>query len=111
LAQGLLESSWFVASQETPPTAPWPHPCQTNSEFCKIAEFFFSNNPIDLLAGEAAPGKPGPPPLEVSKKEFLSRNHVRRADRRVHDPRGYLTRSSAFEQAQPREAEGIKHPP
>jgi hypothetical protein len=32
-----LESSWFVASQKTPPAAPLPHPCQTNSKFISLS--------------------------------------------------------------------------
>ena len=52
--QELLESCCFVASQKTPRTAPWQHPCQSN--------------PIDLLGAEAAPAKPGPPdPLRTPR--------------------------------------------
>jgi hypothetical protein len=54
-----LESSWFVASQKTRPTAPWPHAYQTNSE----------STPSGLIASSA-------PVNESAPAGELNRVHV-----------------------------------
>jgi hypothetical protein len=49
---------------------------ELNRHFSKIGKIFISSSPIDLLGGEPPPAKPGPPSLEVSKKELLFRANV-----------------------------------
>jgi hypothetical protein len=50
LAQEFLESSWFVASQKTPPAAPWRIRAKTNSEISQNFWTFFPNTDWSIMA-------------------------------------------------------------
>ena len=66
--KGFLEGFWFAASRKMrSPYVP------DNSESSRISANFFSNNPIDLLGGEARPDKTRVPLSLLASKKSIDR--------------------------------------